>query len=113
MYFDGSSSKEGARDGIVLVSPVGENIWLMYTLEFHTTNNTTEYEALVLGLRVAKGLGIKQINVFGDFELVIQQVVAAATVLPKFLKFWAPPHDLALFLIIGSFEPFDHALNFE
>ena len=36
--------------------------------------------------------------------------VAAATVLPKFLKFWAPPHDLALFLIVGSFEPFGRAL---
>ena len=23
--------------------------------------------------------------------------VAAATILPKFLKFWAPPHDFALF----------------
>ena len=36
--------------------------------------------------------------------------VAAATILPKFLKFWAPPRDLALFLIVGSFEPFGHAL---
>ena len=39
--------------------------------------------------------------------------VAAATVLPKFLKFWAPPHDLALFLIVGSFEPFGRALSLD
>ena len=39
-----------------------------------------------------------------------QGTVAAATVLPKFLKFWTPPHDLALLLIVGSFEPFGHAL---
>ena len=39
--------------------------------------------------------------------------VAAATVLPKFLKFWAPPHDLALFLIVGSFDPFGHDLMFD
>ena len=44
MYFDGSSSKEGARAGIVLNSPSGEVICLMYKLEFVTTNNTTEYE---------------------------------------------------------------------
>ena len=37
-------------------------------------------------------------------------IVAAGTVLPKFLKFWSPPHDLALFLIIGVHEPFGHAL---
>ena len=34
MYFDVSSSKEGARAGVVLVSPGGENVFLMYKLEF-------------------------------------------------------------------------------
>ena len=42
IYFDGSSSKEGAGAGIVLVSPSGELISLMYKLEFVTTNNTTK-----------------------------------------------------------------------
>ena len=40
--------------------------------------------------------------------------VAAATVLPKFLKFWAPPHDLALFfIIVWILEPFGHALSLD
>ena len=59
MYFDGSSSKEGARYGVVLVSPGGENVCMMYKLEFQTTNNVAEYEALVLILRAAKDLGIQ------------------------------------------------------
>ena len=46
----------------------------MYKLEFITTNNTAEYEALLLGLKAAKDLGIQQIAAFGDFELVVQQV---------------------------------------
>ena len=58
MYFDGSSTKEGAREGIVLVSPGGEMISLMYKLDFVTTNNTTEYKALLLGLIATKDLGI-------------------------------------------------------
>ena len=74
MYFDGSSSKEGARAGIILISPTGEVISLMYKLEFVTTNNTAEYEALILGLRVAKDLRIQQVSVYGDFELVVQHV---------------------------------------
>ena len=37
-------------------------------------NNTAEYEALILGLRAAKDLGIKELVVFGDSKLVIQQV---------------------------------------
>ena len=48
MYFDGSSSKEGAGAVVVLVSYGGENVCLMYKLEFHTTNNVQEYDALVL-----------------------------------------------------------------
>jgi len=46
----------------------------MYKLEFITTNNTAEYEALLLGLKAAKDLGIQQISVYGDSELVVQQV---------------------------------------
>ena len=73
MYFDGSSSKEGVGAGVVLISPGGEVVRLMYKLEFITTNNTTEYEALLLGLRAAKDIGIQQISIYGDFELVVQQ----------------------------------------
>ena len=46
----------------------------MYKLEFVTTNNTAEYEDLLLGLKAAKDLGIQQIFVYGDSELVVQQV---------------------------------------
>ena len=74
MYFDGSSSKKGARAGIVFISPGGEMISLTYKLEFVTTNNIAEYEALILGLRAAKDLGIQQISICGDSELVVQQV---------------------------------------
>jgi hypothetical protein len=34
----------------------------------------TEYEALILGLRVAKDMGIKEIYVFGDAELIVKQI---------------------------------------
>ena len=45
LYFDGSSCKEGARARVLLISPGGETVNLMYKLEFITTNNTVEYEA--------------------------------------------------------------------
>ena len=45
MYFDGSSCKEGARAGVLLIYHGGEAIRLMYKLEFVTTNNIVEYEA--------------------------------------------------------------------
>jgi hypothetical protein len=47
MYFDGSSSKEVYGPGIVVIFPAQEVITLSYKLEFETTNNIVEYEALV------------------------------------------------------------------
>jgi ribonuclease HI len=74
MFFDGSSSKEGSGAGVVFISPAKEVIPLSYKLEFDTTNNIAEYEALLLGLRAAKEMGIDKIVVFGDSELIIHQI---------------------------------------
>jgi ribonuclease HI len=54
MFFDGASSKDSASVGVVFISPSQEVITLSFKLEFETTNNIVEYEALVLGLRTAK-----------------------------------------------------------
>jgi hypothetical protein len=62
MFFDGASSREGVGAGVVFVSPTQETISLSYKLEFEATNNVAEYEALVLGLRAAKDMGIKDIS---------------------------------------------------
>jgi len=74
MIFDGLSSKEGSWASVVLIYPLKEVITLSYKLEFETTNNIVEYEALVLGLRVAKDMAIGKLTVFGDFELIFNQV---------------------------------------
>ena len=74
LYFDGSSSREGFGAGVVLISPTDQVITLSYKLQFLTTNNTAEYEALILGMKAVKDLGVEQLAVFGDAELVVQQV---------------------------------------
>ena len=86
LYFDGSSCKEGAGAGVLLISPGGETVKLMYKLEFITTNNTAEYESLLLGLKAAKNLGIQQISAFGDSKLVVQQVKSNYQVKQGLLK---------------------------
>jgi ribonuclease HI len=72
MFFDGASSSIGAGAGVVFKSPSQETISLSYKLEFEVTNNVAEYEALVLGLRAAKEMGIREMAVFGDAELIVQ-----------------------------------------
>ena len=74
MYFDGASAQSSAGAGLVLISTSKENIHLSYKLDFKTTNNVAEYEALLLGVKAAKEMGIMCINIFGDADLIIQQV---------------------------------------
>jgi ribonuclease HI len=74
MYFDGACSKEGYGDGIVFISPSKEVIPMSYKLEFDTTNNISEYEALLLGLKTARDMGVDKLSVFGDSELIIHQI---------------------------------------
>jgi ribonuclease HI len=75
IFFDGASSREGVGAGMVFVSPCHETIYLSYKVEFETTNNVVEYEACVLGLRAAKDMGIKEIEVFGDAKFIVQKII--------------------------------------
>ena len=47
----------------------------MVRLRFPASNNMAEYEALLSGLRIAIELGIKRLDVRGDSQLVIDQVM--------------------------------------
>jgi ribonuclease HI len=47
----------------------------MVRLHFPASNNATEYEALINGLPIAVELGIKHLEIRGDTELVVGQVM--------------------------------------
>src|SRR5205809_692372 len=74
MYFDGSLMIEGSGAGIVLISPIGEQLKYVLQIHFLVSNNVSEYEALLHGLRIAISLGIRWLVVRGDSELVVNQV---------------------------------------
>ncbi|KAM2856592.1 hypothetical protein PS2_000929 [Malus domestica] len=42
--------------------------------KFKASNNEAEYETLLAGLRLAKHLKVKRIDIFSDFQLVVNQV---------------------------------------
>jgi ribonuclease HI len=46
----------------------------MLDLEFKVTNNMAEYEALIFGLNTTLSLGVQQLLVKGDSQLIIKQV---------------------------------------
>jgi ribonuclease HI len=59
---------------VVLIDPNGDQVKYMMHLEFKATNNMGEYEALIFGLAAALSLGIRQLLVKGDSQLIIKQV---------------------------------------
>jgi hypothetical protein len=75
MYFNGLVMKEGDGVGLVFISPLGVRMEYMVRLHFPASNNTAEYEALINGLRIAVELGIKCLEIRGDSELVMGQVM--------------------------------------
>jgi ribonuclease HI len=79
MYFDGSLMKTGAGTGLLFISPLGVHMHYIIWLHFPTSNNVAEYEALVTGLRIAIELGVRHLDVRGDSQLVIDQVMKSSS----------------------------------
>jgi ribonuclease HI len=79
LYFDGSVMKTGAGAGLLFVSPLGEHMRYAMRLHFPASNNMAEYEALLCGLKIAIEIGVKRLDVWGDSQLVIDQVMKNAS----------------------------------
>jgi ribonuclease HI len=74
MYFDGSLNFDGASAGVLFISPTKEQLRYVLRIYFPTSNNATEYEACLHGMRIAVDLGVKRLYIYGDSALVINQL---------------------------------------
>jgi hypothetical protein len=72
LYFDGSICSKG--HGARLYLPSGIYIDLSVRIEFACTNNQVEYESLLHGLEYWRDLGARDVEVFGDSNLIVQQI---------------------------------------
>jgi ribonuclease HI len=79
MYFDGSLMKIGAGVGLMHNSTLGVHLRYIMRIHFAVSNNVAEYEALVNGLRIAIELGVRRLDIRGDSQLVIDQVMKASS----------------------------------
>ena len=70
----GSSSKRGCGGGFIAITLDNVEIGCALRYGFNATNNEAEYEALLAGLRLVRALGAKDLLVFSDFQLVVNQV---------------------------------------
>ncbi|CAN6583621.1 unnamed protein product [Malus baccata var. baccata] len=75
LYFDGSHTQKASGAGIVIVNPQGVYHYYLFLLDYQgNTNNRAEYEPLIIGLEILMDLGATEVEVFGDSELVINQL---------------------------------------
>ncbi|KAL0405438.1 UNVERIFIED_CONTAM: Polyprotein P3 [Sesamum latifolium] len=75
MYFDGASHKEEAGAGVVFVTFEGEVLPNSFTLTQNYSNNVAEYQALIFGLEMIVDTKQRDLKVYGDSQLVINQLL--------------------------------------
>ncbi|GJZ95844.1 reverse transcriptase domain-containing protein [Tanacetum coccineum] len=74
LYTDGASSQKGVGVGLVLIDPPGMEYTYAIRLNFPSTNNKAEYEALLVGLRMAQKMKVQVLSVKVDSKLVACQM---------------------------------------
>ena len=75
MHFDGCSKGNPGPSGIgAVISKLDIEEWCGWQYIGKKTNNQSEYSALILGLNEAISRNIKELQVYGDSLLVINQV---------------------------------------
>jgi len=71
LYVDGSKNTKGAGVGIVLEGPNDILIKKSLHFAFKTFNNQAEYEAILVGLSLAREVGVKSLTCKTDSKLTV------------------------------------------
>ncbi|KAL6323896.1 hypothetical protein AAG906_005893 [Vitis piasezkii] len=78
MYFNGAANHSRYKIRVLLISSHCDHIPISVCLVFSdrhpAMNNIVEYEACILGLETSLELGVRQMKVFGDSNLVLRQI---------------------------------------
>ena len=74
VFVDGAFSALGVEAGIVVITPEWIKLEHSFRLGFNASNNEAEYEALLARLRVVSDLGAKEVEVYSNSQLVVNQV---------------------------------------
>ena len=101
--YDGSRNKNGSGAGVILIFPAQVRYYFSFRLQFSCTNNVAEYESLIQGLLLAQKRGIQALSVYGDSELVVNQVRNQNVTKNDFLK----SYKLRVWDLLEGFDVFN------
>ncbi|KAL0462747.1 UNVERIFIED_CONTAM: hypothetical protein Slati_0162300 [Sesamum latifolium] len=74
LHVDSSSTLAGSGAGAILTSLEGDGLEYDLLFDFKTSNNKAEYEALIVGIRMALDAGARNLITYSDSQLVTKQV---------------------------------------
>ena len=74
VFVDGVSITLGAEAGIVVITLEGIKLEHSFRLGFKASNNKAENEALLIRLKIFLDLGTKEVEVYSDSRLMVNQV---------------------------------------
>ncbi len=100
LHCDGASSGNPGAAGIGVVIQTDSSTFEISEYIGIATNNIAEYSALIKGLSKAKELGIDELEIFLDSELIVKQINGSYKVKNEKLKSF---HEKAVKLL-GSFQ---------
>ena len=66
--------RKNGKAGILLNTPDGEKFGSSLRLEFRTTNNKAEYEAVIVGLGMDLELGAESLKVQSDSQVIVGHI---------------------------------------
>ena len=71
---------------MILLSPEQDVLKYGVQLQFPTTNNEAEYEAVLTRLRIAKALGVRNLKLNSDSKLMVGQITKEYEVKEDMMK---------------------------
>jgi ribonuclease HI len=79
VYFDGAWGTSGARAAAILISPLGITLRYAARLQFiaetdKCRNNIAEYEAVLLGIRKLRAMGVHNCTLKIDSKVIVSQI---------------------------------------
>ncbi|XP_022886895.1 uncharacterized protein LOC111402791 [Olea europaea var. sylvestris] len=74
LFVDGSTGDTDSGVGVVLVSPEGHKLNSTVRFGFKATNNAAKYEALLVGLRLAREMQVRRLRINSNSQLVIPRL---------------------------------------
>ncbi|XP_041003985.1 uncharacterized protein Mb2253c-like [Juglans microcarpa x Juglans regia] len=86
VFVGGSSCRTKGGVGVHIIGDSRHEHHYMVKLTAKTTNNEAKYEALVAGLSIAEALGVTEVKVKVDSQVVVNQVLGVYKMKSKNLK---------------------------